>query len=683
VFDRLVTNVFPRQSFKIKNGYSLVTGGFTGYSTSKDRVDGFLGDGGAGGPFFWSALLFDVLARVSGRMSICATDLCFFTMMKTFHGFVADHAPSWLDVHEMEEDRRRLHIQAGIQICVFTLPHVWSCLLPCLQGFDLQFEAGQFELPMTERVSFPTVNVVDRVVKLEVDDVWRLVEMTILLGLLAPLSYFLFARRWSAAIKIHGFVAIMYFWDIVRRHSHPHSWIFNGPVFFLWMLDRFMGNYSRRRDGTATVVPLGDQYVAVLLRHAGSRRLHRLAAPLWYLKLASHGTFFRAHPFTACQNRSGRPWKLKTCSDVADHAFLVLKGAGSDELLLGAKASIPDSQMLEDGVRYDWMWIIQVSSRLGAFTPMLLGKHQDVRPDPSDNHRFHIRTADLQGFGPYASPYQRMIDCLDIAEHPLLVIASGSGAALVLEALDSLTSCHGGFDVTVVYTTKDLHVFQFVTDMMQQRIMAMLPTLSPKRRLKVKVALTGNPTVRAGRSFNPMEPVDSGLHLVTAIIGRIDFEEEVQNSPEGAHVFFCGAPLLQKLLRESCKKYNREIHSSHSFGGPSTVELNQNLADAIQEGLVNPDLIQREAEHVALGERNLPRGFVPAPLSSQGSQYGSPQASPQASPCGKDSQVLRPSFHSSTSPQVSPCGKDSQVMRATFHSGMSNASVHSSLLYDM
>ena len=66
---------------------------------------------------------------------------------------------------------------------------------------------------------------------LQADDVFRLVEMTIFLVILMPISVRWFASRWHAATKLHRLINLIYFVDIVRRHSHPHSWVLNTPVF--------------------------------------------------------------------------------------------------------------------------------------------------------------------------------------------------------------------------------------------------------------------------------------------------------------------------------------------------------------------------------------------------------------------------------------------------------------------
>ena len=75
---------------------------------------------------------------------------------------------------------------------------------------------------------------------LQADDVFRLVEMTLFLAILMPISVRLFASRWHAAMKLHRLISLVYFVDVVRRHSHPHSWILNTPVFVIYLLDAYV-----------------------------------------------------------------------------------------------------------------------------------------------------------------------------------------------------------------------------------------------------------------------------------------------------------------------------------------------------------------------------------------------------------------------------------------------------------
>jgi hypothetical protein len=70
----------------------------------------------------------------------------------------------------------RLHKCNGIALCVLTLVHVWSILLPCVtHGWGARVIAGRFEWWLSERKP-PGVKDVDfkhTTMNLQVDDVFR------------------------------------------------------------------------------------------------------------------------------------------------------------------------------------------------------------------------------------------------------------------------------------------------------------------------------------------------------------------------------------------------------------------------------------------------------------------------------------------------------------------------------
>lgn len=84
---------------------------------------------------------------------------------------------------------------------------------------------GTFEWPLSERTpsEFKDADPEIEMMSLRGDDVFRMFEMTVLLAVLLPLSVRWLATRWRIGMKIHQFVTVIYFVDIVRCHFHPHS----------------------------------------------------------------------------------------------------------------------------------------------------------------------------------------------------------------------------------------------------------------------------------------------------------------------------------------------------------------------------------------------------------------------------------------------------------------------------
>jgi hypothetical protein len=136
------------------------------------------------------------------------------------------------------------------------------------------------------------------------------------------------------------------------------------------------------------------------------------------------------------------------------------------------------------------------------------------------------------------------------AHPPLLVVATGAGAGLILDTY-SLVHHLGVVQgrVEMIYSTWSLPLCQYVAN-----------TCATARfdGLNVHIALTSK---------------DSDLHVVeqaaylrsagrAASTGHIDFEAVVRNSAEGTEVFFCGGPAVHHVLSDACKKYNRSFYAS-------------------------------------------------------------------------------------------------------------------------
>lgn len=216
IYDRFDWNVWPRQNFTIGKG-----------SAGSDRLVGY-----KEGP--WSVVLYDVIARISGRYSIVCYNFLLLTRMESLEDFLSSGSfisKYVLDCSNMVNANIRLHMYNGIALCVLTLLHVWSILFPCIfHGYSVKVIPGQFEWFLSERN--PTKCKVEQFdgcwpgdanaeleqMGLQVDDVFRMVEMTVFLAILMPLSLKWLSTHWHAAIQLHRFINIVYFVDIGTYH---------------------------------------------------------------------------------------------------------------------------------------------------------------------------------------------------------------------------------------------------------------------------------------------------------------------------------------------------------------------------------------------------------------------------------------------------------------------------------
>lgn len=431
--DRFTTNVWPRQGFRIGAG-----------TAGSDFLDPIK-------PGPWSVGFYDAVARLSGRYSICALNLLFATMMKTT---LAAAEASWIgrrviDFRGAAAANAGLHKWNGIGLAVFTLVHVWSIFTPVVfHGYAARVVLGAFEWPLSERgpPGFKDANPLTRTVMLQGDDVFRIVEMTLLLGVALPLSVRWLASRWHVGTHLHSFIAVAYFIDIVRRHTHPHSWVLNTPFFLAWLADLAVGRlWWRAAVPPVAVRRLSPDY-AVLTWAAPAPVPPRCVGPTVHLRLPGASLWERAHPFTAFANRmgavgpalagGGTPWTVGLVVRVYHRRRSPVLGATetvshthrvADAAAVAASEAAAAAAALGDGGATASPW---ATIRLGTWGPT----HGEA-------------TAAVAAAVARATPTQRVV-----------LVASGSAIAYLLDAAQVVALPEwtaGAAPVTLLYTARD------------------------------------------------------------------------------------------------------------------------------------------------------------------------------------------------------------------------------------
>jgi hypothetical protein len=81
----------------------------------------------------WSVVIYDALARITGKVSITALNLLLITR---FHSLPHWMTWSWplhiIDVTDLVNANLRLHRWNGLMLCIMMLAHVWSILFPAI-----------------------------------------------------------------------------------------------------------------------------------------------------------------------------------------------------------------------------------------------------------------------------------------------------------------------------------------------------------------------------------------------------------------------------------------------------------------------------------------------------------------------------------------------------------------------
>lgn len=414
VADRFVWNVWPRQTHMIGSG-----------SAGSDRLVGYK-------PGPWSVVAYDVIARVSGRVSIVALNLLMLTMMRAPLEWLASSRAlaRLVDTSDIVTANRRLHKWNGIALCVLTLVHVWSILLPCLtHGWAARVVVGAFEWPLSERKP-PGMKDADphsRTMSLQLDDVWRIVEMTVLLGVLAPLSTRWLATHYHVGVHVHRALFVLYFFDIVRRHTHPHSIALNAPVFALWLADKAWHAVFRRH--TPAVVhrePISAQYCVVYWAHPYRSDT---VGPDYRLRLCESSALELAHVFTAFENRRG-----------------IALGAAGKAAGGGARRA----------------WTVGVVMRVFRARRAMPLSTLDALP-----HTRRIADAPagaplaLHAWGPVRGEMSEAVKLALERCAPAVLVGSGSACNYLIDALQWYDPC-SGCPLTILFTTRDEALLRWV-----------------------------------------------------------------------------------------------------------------------------------------------------------------------------------------------------------------------------
>ena len=261
---------------------------------------------------------------------------------------------------------------------------------------------------------------------MQVDDVWRIVEMTVLLGILMPYTIRWLATKYHLGIIVHNVISVMYFVDIVRRHSHPHNWILNPPFFVWWLVDRcLISTYWRRASPKMHRVSLSPDYMLLVWKQG---RMLTTVGPKFFLKLAHSDFLEKSHVFTCFQNHLNIPSEALYNNIPAD-------------------------------TDWDSMAVVRVYHAKRSF-PL------SAKDNISHTHRMQAaeRPMPLHVWGPFLGGMSDTVhDAITTGSHPICVVAGGSAIPFLVDALQLVVKSSGlCAPLTGIFTCSDSGLYQFV-----------------------------------------------------------------------------------------------------------------------------------------------------------------------------------------------------------------------------
>jgi len=501
IIDRFTWNFWPRQMFSIGKG-----------GAGSDRLEIIEGP--------WSVVFYDVLARISGRYCIVAYNLLIVTRLR----FLMEWLPTSfigkyiVDCSGMVTGNLRLHRWNGFALCVLTLLHVWSILLPCVtHSFNVQVLVGFFEWPISERKpkGFKDADVANKMMSLQVDDVFRIVEMTVFLGILMPICVRWFETRWHVGIRLHQIINLVYFVDIVRRHTHPHSWVLNTPFFCLWLLDNIWAFFWRKaKPNTVHRKKISADYMLLAFNGAFN---HETVGPDYHWRLNDSSFLEKAHVFTCFENRL----LIELDDEISNWTVGSVVRVFRNERVpkLGSKDSHSHT-----GRMYDTP---ELSNAVTIWGPCYGEMSLDIR--------YHLKE-----------------------RAPVVLVGAGSGCNYIIDALQwyNRSSC----PMMILYTTRDKKLYHWVANVMARVVRVGCPNL------QVILALTSGRTGKVigvkgsgGSDVCTIQKQIQEQHYAvhsyfTFHEGRINFKPEL--FPWSSFVYCQGGKILKETVKSACEEMN-------------------------------------------------------------------------------------------------------------------------------
>ena len=208
-----------------------------------------------------------------------------------------------------------------------------------------------------------------------------------MLGVITPVILRWLSRAWHLGIPVHRTVMVLYFVDIVRRHSHP--------LFVLWILDKVWGMYwGRCRKLDIRRLCLDDDYMVLFWKHSPSPRRSSTVGPDYYSRLNEFSLLENAHVFTTFGNH---------------HNVILNDDEGPFEWSVGTVVRVFDNPHVSP-----------------------LGRHNLVS---NTKRMFDASPLDVTAWGPYPGEMSEHVRLAWIGPRPVVLVAAGSGIGYALDTL--------------------------------------------------------------------------------------------------------------------------------------------------------------------------------------------------------------------------------------------------------
>lgn len=535
-------------------------------------------------PGNFSVSCFTLIAWISSRMMLVSSSYIFLFQCRIFWNWFVEQSifNKYIKIGDIHQSNNNLHFHIGWSLIgIPVVLHVWLIIFAALFPMNNIYIYDSWMRPNNPETGNSIPFFADNLLSLGINDVYRIISTSLTFFILIPYSIIKWTKNhnWTLAQYLHLFGGLIYTVDLIRMKSHPHCWFFNCPFILWWIIDRIYGIFWYRRCIANIVrkIKLDEQYIILYLRIPNKLHLLHTIGDIFYFNSIECG-FDRAHPFTVFQNHSN---KLKMCSDQQimmknwnGHKFIVRH---QDDININDDSKSPELSQYEIS-RQDTIMSADSDYNNNLIQPVDSEKDNDeniesdwnigvimaVFNDHKDCYRrktftSHVNNLNLRYipilrcWGPYRSEYRLLMKNNDNDQYPLtplVLIGTGAGCSFMIDFYQYIESNNYKLDEKVYFyfSTRSISMFQWFTDITCHKHID---------NLYVNAHLTSNDNVVYNKKYENKSR-DSK-------IGRLSFEEILNNVSSNTNVYFCGSPVIQEMVDKLCKKLSLEFHAGHSF----------------------------------------------------------------------------------------------------------------------
>lgn len=536
--------------------------------------------GALGVPIPKSVLFFDIYSRITGRLFLVVLNFLFITQCKVTETLLMEYSPKWLRVGDVRTTHNRAHYMLGLFFMAIPMMiHCWLVFLPPLAGVPISTAAKRPPNKVTPFI-FPTDG--DTVASMFVshDDLFRIVLMTVLFGVLFPLSMSNKGRgRYFTPTQwLHIGAAFLFTIDMIRRS--PHAQVFSSPVILWYFLDRAVGYFWFRKNVCSIIHKevLDENYMVLFLYNPQQKTESGVGATYYLTMEGKADEFDIGHPYVSFSNRGGEAllpqWRDHDVNSASHKFYLNDKDSGKKQFNRRATVNLgKDDQDRYMSVSDDFGIQEETDDVVffGNWNVAFIVQIHTYNREPSFTTELRDQAIGdrIKTWGPYKSEYGELVEG---NLPPIVLIATGAGCGPVLDFFLYVTRKQIvlPYPVTVYFSTNSVGLFQFFTDLTCSQEY-------PNWTVNAHLTSTEDLGLDEDDYLNDeeMTATKDRSSRREMQIGRLSFNQVLSKAPPNSEVFFCGAPNLQWKVEVACARHNLSYHPGHKFSSEGGIAFHR------------------------------------------------------------------------------------------------------------